>query len=196
MTYLIHRWQQLPLDLRTTTWLQGIRFDPFADMMVAISLLGYYPQNVVLVGLVAIVFGAWLSWRGSLFLVSLTAFQGLVNHVLKTVIGRPRPAESLVEVLLPRAGMSFPSGHVMFYTVFFGFLGFLLWTRLAGSPVRVLLLAASAVLVLLVGPSRIYLGAHWVSDVIAGYMVGLLSLTLGIELYVHLVRRQHRQSQN
>jgi membrane-associated phospholipid phosphatase len=82
----------------------------------------------------------------------------------------------------------------MFYTVFFGFLFFLAWTRLPHSFWRVLLLALTAGLILLVGPSRMYLGAHWLSDVIAAHLLGLIILAFGIEFYLrHLAPRTPTQ---
>jgi undecaprenyl-diphosphatase len=88
-----------------------------------------------------------------------------------------------VEVLRELAGFGFPSGHVVFYTGFFGFLWFLSYTLLKRSRRRTVLLWSLAALVALVGPSRIYLGAHWASDVIGGYLLGSLALLGEIWLY-------------
>lgn len=187
LAYATYRLRHLPYDLGTTTQLQRIQYGPFADFMVAVSLLGYYPSNVVVISVTCLLVGYWLTWREGTFLAGLTAVQGLANYALKAAIGRPRPAESVVEVLLPTTGHSFPSGHVMLYTVFFGFCFFLVWSNLLRSPWRTLLLIVTGALVLLVGPSRIYLGAHWLSDVVAGHLVGLTFLFFGIEFYAKYV---------
>jgi undecaprenyl-diphosphatase len=71
----------------------------------------------------------------------------------------------------------------MFYSVFFGFLLFLAWRYLRPGWPRGVVVALLAALILLVGFSRIYLGAHWLSDVVAGYLVGGLVLWAAIEVY-------------
>lgn len=188
LAYGTYRVQTLPFDLRATLGLQRFRGGAIYDFMVGVSWFGYDPQSVVVV-LAALAMVWWkLGWRDSLFLITAVGLQGLSNHLIKVGIGRPRPTEDLVEILLPSAGNSFPSGHVMFYTVFFGFLFFLAWTRMGRGLMRGVALALSGALVLLVGPSRIYLGAHWFSDVIAAYLIGFVFLLFSIEFYVHLIQ--------
>jgi membrane-associated phospholipid phosphatase len=78
---------------------------------------------------------------------------------------------------------SFPSGHVMFYTGFFGFIWFLAFTLLKISWKRTLLLVIFGSLVLTIGVSRIYLGEHWASDVVGAYLLGSLVLIGVIQFY-------------
>jgi len=70
--------------------------------------------------------------------------------------------------------------------VFFGFTLFLAWRYLQPGWLRGLLIATLAALIVLVGFSRIYLGAHWLSDVVAGYLLGGLILWVGIEVYLSI----------
>jgi undecaprenyl-diphosphatase len=115
---------------------------------------------------------------------ALDGFASLLsNNLLKLIIARPRPSADLVDVITQVTGYSFPSGHVMFYTAFFGFLFFLSYTLLKGSWKRSLLLLLFGGLIALVGPSRIYLGNHWASDVFAAYLVGSLILMGVVALY-------------
>ncbi|HMQ32931.1 MAG TPA: phosphatase PAP2 family protein [Chloroflexaceae bacterium] len=175
----------LPFDLWATQGLQAYEWAWLTRLMVWVSLPGYAPWSFLAVGVGTGLVALLLSWREGLYLVAVTAAQGLLNGAIKLAIGRPRPVEDLVEVFAPVHGFSFPSGHVMFYTVFFGFLAFLAWARLRPSALRLLLIALLLALVALVGPSRIVLGAHWLSDVIAAYLLGGLVLVLAVEGYLH-----------
>jgi membrane-associated phospholipid phosphatase len=109
----------------------------------------------------------------------------IINSTLKLVISRPRPAVSaLVPVYRNTATQSFPSGHVTFYVCFFGFLFFVAFALLPrGSALRRLVLTITALPVLLVGLSRIYLGAHWPSDTLGAYLWSGVWLAFSLEMY-------------
>jgi membrane-associated phospholipid phosphatase len=194
MAFLTSQLQNLPLDLVTTRELQEIHNTLFLRFMVFVSLFGYMPWVAFTLGGGALLVGVLLGWKESAYLLLLTALQGVTNQLIKAAIGRPRPLNTLVEVFAPVSGNSFPSGHVMFYTVFFGFLFFLAWTRLPHSLWRVIALALTGGLILLIGPSRMYLGAHWLSDVIAAHLLGFVILAFGIEFYLrYLAPREPTQ---
>lgn len=174
----------LPVDVWVTRELQEDGWSSIARVMYAVSIFGYRPWSAVTAiggsALAAALFG----WRDGAYLLAITAVQGLVNAAIKVGIGRPRPIDGVVEVFTPEQGYSFPSGHVMYYTVFFGFVAFLLLARLPNNWLRWLLSAPALALVALVGPSRIILGSHWLSDVIAAYLLGFALLAVAIELYL------------
>ena len=106
-----------------------------------------------------------------------------VGSLIKLLVTRPRPSADLVHVFWPLSTSSFPSGHVLLATAFYGFLGFLLYTLLKPSWYRVLGLCVIGLIVILMGPSRIYLGQHWFSDVLGAYVLGSLWLALSVRVY-------------
>ena len=122
--------------------------------------------------------------------VLLTASNFVLTSVLKVVIARPRPPFFTVDPADMFASIDqygFPSGHVLFFVVFFGFIAYLAW-RYPTGHVRAIIIAVCGALILLVGPSRIYLGAHWASDVAGSYVIGILWLffiILGYQLALH-----------
>jgi len=110
-----------------------------------------------------------------LFLTVATTGSWLMEELLKWVFHRPRPA---VDQLVHASGYSFPSGHSTVGMAFFGAVAFLLWPHLHHSRLRLLTTGIFALLILCIGISRIYLGVHYPSDVLAGFAVGGTWLTL------------------
>lgn len=97
----------------------------------------------------------------------------------------PEPInEKLVVNVIERLhSYSFPSGHVMYYVVFLGFIGFLVFRLMQPSIKRSFFFVLIGIPVLLIGISRIYLGEHWASDVLGAYLLGSLTLAATIQLY-------------
>lgn len=180
---LAHVFPYFPIDLAITRSIQ--RFNPswFDNLMRFISYIGFIPQVDVLVGIIVILlFLFGLRWEALVAFLNSVSVTG-VNIVIKDLVNRPRPDIDLVRISKRLNETSFPSGHVMFYTAFFGFLWYLTFTILSKSWHRTLLLIIFSVLIILIAPSRIYLGAHWASDVFGAYLFGSLYLLLTIEFY-------------
>ena len=179
-----------PIDLVITQALQAYGWPWFDLLMRIVSWPGYGPQ---VLGVIAVL--SSLLWVLGLHREALvSALDGLAallsNNLIKLAIARPRPSPDLVDVIKEVSGFSFPSGHVMFYTAYFGFLFFLSYTMLKPSWKRTLLLLLFGALVVLVGPSRIYLGNHWASDVFAAYLLGSLILAGAIRVYTRWDAKQ------
>lgn len=112
---------------------------------------------------------------------------GVLNLILKTLYARPRP---VFEVLLAvEASFSFPSAHAMTSLVTYGLLMYLLWRQTHSRVVRILLAFALVLLVLFIGISRMALGVHYFSDVVAGYAAGALWLGVCI-IILHILERR------
>ena len=116
---------------------------------------------------------------------TLSTWSGdVLTGVIKSQVLRPRPTRDLVRVVSQLGEASFPSGHVVHYVTFYGFLFYLVFTHLKQRWFRTALLTLLAGLILLVGPSRVYMGHHWPSDVGGAYLVGTLWLGLIIIAYI------------
>ena len=171
-----------PIDLTITRALQTIDHPAFAALMRGVSWFGFPPQVVVL-GATSIVLLALLGLRREALGLAFAGISGWVVTWIQLLIGRPRPSPDLVHVLSHLTTPSFPSGHVMAYTSYFGFLAYVARARLRPSWIRTAVLVLLGLLIVLVGPSRIYLGHHWFSDVVGAYALGTLWLALSIRLY-------------
>jgi undecaprenyl-diphosphatase len=152
-----------------------------------VSAMGSEVVGLLLVALV-LVFGWQRRWGtvGALLLVTLGA--QLLNNVLKEAFQRARPAGPMVSWIAAQQ-WSFPSGHAMVSAAFYAFLGYVGWQLLRGWP-RLVWAGLLSTLVLLIGLTRIYLGVHYLTDVLAGYLVGLV-WTEAVILAGHLLSRRH-----
>ncbi len=129
-------------------------------------------QGVVIFGIVFILFLLMMGKRREAIFSSFTLLFGEMSYALiKIIIARPRP--SIFYSLVPRSGFSFPSGHSVGSMVFYGFTGYLIMRMLKKRSLKYLVLIATAVIILSIGFSRIYLGVHWTSDVLGGWTLGL-----------------------
>jgi undecaprenyl-diphosphatase len=139
----------------------------------------------------AIVAAWWLGGRRRAAAFQLAAWGGAaISTCLKLLVQRPRPLPPAVRVVVaPLGGTSFPSGHVLTYMGFYGFLAFLLATQVGAAPVRLASVNVVASLLALVGPSRIQQGHHWTTDVLASYLLGTAYLLALVEAYRLTERR-------
>jgi membrane-associated phospholipid phosphatase len=177
LTFLVEATPSFPIDLQITLAIQSVDSPFFADLMRLISWPGFLPQSVIVTLLVALLLYAYrLRWESAISLLAALV-SGVSNELIKGAIQRPRPAINLVDVFEVLTSYSFPSGHVMFYTILFGFLWYVAYTMLKRSLLRSFLLALLGGLILFVGVSRIFLGQHWASDVLGAYLLGSVILS-------------------
>lgn len=142
-------------------------------------------ETIRVLGATALI-AMWRFWRRDLRDVRLLAVVPagmLLNLGLKHLVQRPRPV--LEEPLVHISTYSFPSGHAIASTVFYGALCALVFAHTRSPVWRTLAVLAAMAMVLLVSFSRVYLGAHYLSDVIAGAAEGLACLLL----FLRYVRR-------
>lgn len=185
LAYFEHRF---PVDLQVTLLFQSVQSKPLLMAVKGISDVTGDWQAAVLVIVSGVIFWRYLGrLEGSMVL-----FSGLVttiNEVFKIVIDRPRPPADLVNVFVAETGKSFPSGHAFLSVVVLGMMAYLVVTHQTKRYLKMLTAPVFIVLVLWVGVSRIYLGVHWASDVIGGYILGSSFLVMEIWLYQRLKLR-------
>ena len=167
---------RFPGDLRLTLLIQSVDSEKLDSIMEWVSrLTADWPAAVLIIA------GSIATWRclGRLEagLVLMTGLSSPIYSGLKLAVNRPRPTPDLVRVFQAEPGNSFPSGHAFLAIVFWGLLAYFAFTRLQRRSLRVLTLSGFLMIILLIGASRVYLGTHWPSDVLGGYVVGALLLT-------------------
>lgn len=170
-----------------TIWL--VRYFASAALdrtMIFITNLGYgYTYGVVVASsfLVLIALKRWIEVKG--LLICLLGGAAL-NELLKQVFERARPETfRVVEAL----GYSFPSGHAMVSLCFYGMLAFLIARTIRSWGWRLFVIVSASLFIFFIGLSRIYLGVHYPSDVIAGYTAGATWLAFSISLVMWWERK-------
>lgn len=103
----------------------------------------------------------------------------MLNLLLKNIVQRPRPTEYK---LINESGYSFPSGHSMVSMAFYGFIIYLVYKYVKNNNIKWILICILTILIITIGTSRIYLGVHYTSDVIAGFLISISYLILYISI--------------
>jgi membrane-associated phospholipid phosphatase len=184
VAFFVHSVSVNSLDVWITTHLQ--KLTALHGLMVALSWGGYFPQQLILsIVFTVLVLLLW-GWRyTAAFVVTITG-ASLLSTAIKAIVARPRPTSAFVDIASANSGFSFPSGHVLNYTAL---LGFLVWAALHREHIawrRALIIVPSVAIIALIGPSRIYLGAHWTSDVIGAYLLAGAWLALSTTIMRHV----------
>jgi undecaprenyl-diphosphatase len=180
------------LDLQIANWFNANHFEPMTSIMMAISIVHMMVGVLLLMAALA-----WHMWRKQqkywlwALLISVPCGM-LLNVFLKYVFQRSRPV--FEEPLVTLATYSFPSGHASAATLFYGLLASYVMITSRNWNVRLGTAAACTVMILLVAFSRVYLGAHYLSDVLAGIAGSAAWLTIVITAISTLRRRNEAKS--
>jgi undecaprenyl-diphosphatase len=165
----------LRLDDRVRLAAHSVASPRLTTIMEALSLYGG-PIGLVPLGIVLAAIFLLKRWhRGALLVLITMAGAGLLDALLKQAFRRVRPA-AFFDYPLPTSA-SFPSGHAFFAASFFGGLAVLASARIRNPLLQAFIWTGAAVLILLVGLSRVYLGVHYPSDVLAGYAAATVWVT-------------------
>ena len=132
---------------------------------------------IVLVGTTILLFISIKNRRIGLSIVANLGIVTGLNIVLKQIVQRPRPTEYRI---VNETGYSFPSGHSMVSMAFYGFLIYLIYKYVKNQYLKIGLITFLSILIISIGISRIYLGVHYTSDVMAGFCISVSYLVLYI----------------
>ncbi len=166
-----------PGDLEVTRAIQPAF--PAADWARAVTRAAYVPWVYGVLAVSALAAMRVAGWRAAVaMIVTFFAFMHL-EHPIKDLIARPRPSPQLVQMATTQSGYSMPSGWALLFGSTAGLLLALAWTNTRGVA-RTAYVAGCAFVLIAGLIARVSLGAHWPSDVLAGY---LLAITVGLGVY-------------
>jgi undecaprenyl-diphosphatase len=166
---------RLPADLAISEWVQDSLF-PGMGVSDLVRLVGDTQIVLAAGGLAAVVLWILGRRREAVLLALGLILLALLQTGIKQIVDRPRPTEDLVDLRAGYTSPSFPSGHVMSGTLLYGFLLYLLVRDGAFLLVKVLGGAWCLFAILLAAPANVYVGVHWPSDTLGGYLWALVLL--------------------
>lgn len=163
-------------DTKVTNFVISFRRDWLTTFLVFITNVGTRSGYLIIIALLTLYFVVrHRSWKFIVQTVVVLLLSSLSNVALKEVINRARPT---IEHLVTVYTLSYPSGHAMSAMGFYGFLIFLVMRYEMATLLRMVLVVLLAFMIFSIGISRIYLGVHYPSDVLAGFIGGLIWVAL------------------
>ncbi|MFQ5872817.1 MAG: phosphatase PAP2 family protein, partial [Dehalococcoidia bacterium] len=168
-----HQYERFPGDLPIANWVQSISLPLLGGTMEVISALGTWTWAVPATSVVVVLLWLLKKRADAVYIIVITLGSTGINRLVKEIVDRPRPSADLVEVAQEVSTKSFPSGHVLYAATFYGLmLSYCYFSQFRPRWVMLVIQVVLAVLILAMGFSRVYLGVHWPSDVIGGYVLG------------------------
>lgn len=135
------------------------------------------PLTIVSLCLISLLSLIW-KYKASIYLIIVTIISTVFNFLIKNIVLRTRPDHLR---LIEETGYSFPSGHAMGSIAFYGFIIFLLSKSKINKNLKIFLSVIIGITIFLIGISRIYVGVHYPSDIIGGFLLGYIILISSIE---------------
>ena len=174
--YGVLSYDSLVIDTKVYSFISdNIMSDGITSVLKVITELGGV-AFIVLAGVLIFMFCKKIRWVVTFDLVGVT----LINQVIKHIVRRPRPN---VLRLVEEDGYSFPSGHSMVSMAFYGIIIYLVYKNVTNKYLKWTLITLLSLLILSIGFSRIYVGVHYFTDVVGGFLLGLAYLIIYINIY-------------
>jgi len=161
------------------------------QMVQVFRLISYFGSEIVFIlsVILALYYLYKCRWLHLGVWVSAIAGGEILNLLLKAIFNRPRPSYALP--FAQEINTSFPSGHAMLSVILYGLLAYFLVLTLKNAHLHIIVVFVAVLLSVLIGISRLYLGVHYLSDVIAGYLAGGIWLATCITT-MNLLRTRHQ----
>ncbi|WP_051314966.1 phosphatase PAP2 family protein [Alteribacter aurantiacus] len=173
------------MDMLIMQLVQGVHHDEVTPLVLAITSLGGIPALTTTVVLSMVLFLFLKRSVTALFYGAAVALGGGLNWFLKWVFQRERPD---FDPIIIEQGYSFPSGHAMGSIITYGLLTYFIVKILPSKGAKAGVIAASTTLILFIGLSRVYLGVHYFSDIIAGFLTGGLWIAISVFVWKRVVK--------
>ena len=184
-------------DLAVIQAIQGLENPLLTKMMVFFTTIGTGLPMIVIALTITLLLYLGLGHRREVILfIGVVLGSALLNAALKQIFKRARP---MLHRIVEANGYSFPSGHSMAAFSLYGIAAFLLWKHTPAKWARVCLILASLFFILMIGISRIYLGVHYPSDVLGGYLASVCWLASSVwwyQMYLETHRPRYTYSQH
>lgn len=181
LTIFIINGNELFFDMPIYSFLCGFSLTSFFQFITNFGSVPY------LVFFLFVSFFCLKEKRNFKFLFLMMAFEVVANLVLKNFFSRPRPT---ILWLIEETGFSFPSGHMMASTMFYGLCSYFLCTSSCRKSLKITGTLFFSFLTICIGISRIYLGVHYASDILGGFLVSTCLLTFGIFFFQNMQQKR------
>jgi len=155
-----------------------LRSENMTEFMKAVTFLG---SAYTLIPITIILFIFIKNKKTPILITANLIIVTLLNQLLKFTFQRNRP---IGDILIEESGYSFPSGHSMVSMAYYGFLIYLIMKSALKKQIKIILITILSILIMLIGLSRIYLGVHFASDVLAGILIAITYLMLFISITI------------
>ena len=174
ITYAIFNNKINTIDQNIHSYILNIRNDNLTSILITITNISSAYALIVLSILLLLI----MKKKKLPLLISLNLIISFIsNQITKQIITRPRP---IGINLIEETGYSYPSGHAMISMAYFGFIAYLIYKYVKNKLIKTILISSIFILIILIGFSRIYLGVHYLSDIIGGFLLSIVYLMIVI----------------
>lgn len=153
-----------------------------------IKIITNFGGAIFLIFLTAVLFVTIKNKKIGAAIIANLSISTILNIVLKHILQRPRPTEFRI---IDESGYSFPSGHSMVSMAFYGFLIYLIYKYVKNKYLKSCVISILSILICFIGISRIYLGVHYTSDVLAGFLVSISYLVLYTSIVKNVLEQEN-----
>ncbi|MGG2092076.1 phosphatase PAP2 family protein [Bacillus sp. S13(2024)] len=181
-------------DNTVISFIQGLESPTLTSIMKFFTFIGSgLPIVFITLAIILFLYKVLHHRRELILFVWVVIGSALLNWILKMIFHRARPT---IHRIVEANGFSFPSGHSMAAFSLYGIVTFLLWRHVKSSFGRIILIFIGATMIIAIGASRIYLGVHYPSDVLGGYLASGSWLAASIWTYQLYEERRYRAKQD